>query len=116
LSATLWQQTCSLGLEYQEGFVAAFEEVEEASPFGVVGDRQGEVLATDDVPSSASIFGQFMGAKLSLNFSCDQFVKVVLLVGSLTDSDDLLDDVERHIGESNSILGHRDLLPLRMFF
>lgn len=31
-------------------------------------------------------------------------------------SDDFFDDVERHIGETYSILGHRDHLLLRAFF
>lgn len=85
MSATLRQQTCSLGLEDQEGLVASFEEIEEAGPLGVISDGQGEVLAADDVPSGASIFSQFTGAELSLNFSCNLFVEVVFLVGGLTD-------------------------------
>jgi len=102
----------SLGLEYQEGLVAAFEQVEEARPLGVIRDRQSEVLAADDVPSSAAILSQFVGAELALNLSGNLLVQVVLLVGSLTSSDDLLHNVEGHVGESNSILGHWDLLML----
>jgi hypothetical protein len=83
LSATLWQQNYSLGLEDQEGLVASFEQVKEAGPLSVVSDGQGEVLATDDVPASTSVLSQLTGTELGLNFSCYLFVKSVLLVGGL---------------------------------
>lgn len=114
---TQWQQNSSLSLENQECFVCAtFEQVKEAGPLSVVMDGQSEVLATDDVPSGAAIFSQFMSAKLSLNFGSYQFVKRMLLVGGLTHSDDCLANVEGHVSESNSVLGHGNNLMLpRMF-
>jgi len=108
--------SCSLGLEDEERLVATFEEIEEASPFCVVSDRQGKVLAADDVPSGAAVLGEAVVTQAVLDLSGDQFVKRMLFVDLLTDTDNVLDDLEGHVSESDPVLGHGEDLSLFYFF
>jgi hypothetical protein len=107
---------CSLGLEDEEGLVAAFEEVEEASPFCVVGNREGKVLAADDVPAGAAVLGEWVLAEAVLDLGGDELVERVLLIALLTDTDNVLDNLKRHVSESGSVLGHGQLIFLMIAF
>ena len=107
---------CSLGLEDEERLVAAFEEIEEASPFCVVRNREGEVLAADDVPSGAAVLGEFVFAEAVLDLGGDELVKRMLLIDLLTDTDNVLNNLKRHVSESGSVLGHCHLIFLHFVF